>query len=99
MNAQVRLGSDSTDLAEATCRFTSAVRQKPRSRRIFGEYALLEDSCNASPAKNFLSRNFLSAQVLRADRALFGDYDPTTILTTTRSYTRLLAASLIEGVF
>src|SRR2546430_1932782 len=42
----------------------SAVLQKRRSKRNFDEYALLKDSCNASPAKNFSSRIFPSAQVL-----------------------------------
>jgi hypothetical protein len=77
----------------------SAVLPQRRSKRNFGEYALLEDSCNASPAKNFSSRIFPSAQALRASWAFPYDYCLTTLLTTYRIYTRLRAALLIEGVF
>jgi hypothetical protein len=56
--------------AEATCRLMSALLQKQRSKRIFGEYALLEDSCNASPAKIFSLQISLSIKDFQPSRAL-----------------------------
>jgi hypothetical protein len=44
----------------------SVVRQKLRPNVFFGEYALLKDSCNASPAKNFSSPILGFGQALRA---------------------------------